>query len=318
MMGDKSVLKKALWATGLTLTAIHAVNRLVDANARVKLSKKKQNNSGIRTYETQYGAVRYKKSGKGEPLLLLHGLHSPMGLDEWEKNTATLSKRYTVYSLEFLGYGYSKKPHVSYSAYLLASLVNDFIRNVIGRRSFVAVSGESCGVCVAASLLEPGLFKKILLISPMGTGSRRLSPKAFRKRFFELPILGTALYNIMNSKQITKYLLKTVYFDKNAVSSELSENCYQSAHYEPEGAKCAYAATLSNYFNVDLERMIEKTAVPIHVIWGDGNILNPFRNCAGFVSESERIFVTVFEGTKVYPHYENPSAFHKVCLWFFR
>ncbi len=52
--------------------------------------------------------IFYKKSGNGEPLLLVHGF--PTSSWDWEKTWDSLTEKYQVYTLDMIGYGFSSKP----------------------------------------------------------------------------------------------------------------------------------------------------------------------------------------------------------------
>ena len=135
-------LTKFLIAAGFVTVSLHGLNKLSAAVSGLKISRHKAKTASLYSeYKWKYGTVRYLKSGHGAPLLLLHSFSSPAGLSEWEKNISILSKHYTVYALEFLGFGHSEKPLLSYSSYLYVSLVNDFIRDVVKDSVFVAASG---------------------------------------------------------------------------------------------------------------------------------------------------------------------------------
>ena len=52
--------------------------------------------------------IFYKVSGEGEPLILIHGF--PTCSWDWNKIWNTLAKKYRVYAIDMLGYGFSAKP----------------------------------------------------------------------------------------------------------------------------------------------------------------------------------------------------------------
>ena len=68
----------------------------------------------IRTIDIGGAKLRYIKSGKGPVLILLHTLRTQ--LDLFEKVVPELSKRFTVYALDYPGHGYSDIPQARYDA----------------------------------------------------------------------------------------------------------------------------------------------------------------------------------------------------------
>ncbi len=66
-----------------------------------------KNSGAYFEYKNRY-QIFYKKSGNGEPLLLVHGF--PTSSWDWEKIWDALTDRYEVYTLDMIGYGFSSKP----------------------------------------------------------------------------------------------------------------------------------------------------------------------------------------------------------------
>ena len=71
--------------------------------------------------EMQVGniAVYYEKSGRGQPLVFIHGLGS--SAQDWESQVAVFSKNYQVIAFDLRGHGRSAKPAGPYSMSLFAS-----------------------------------------------------------------------------------------------------------------------------------------------------------------------------------------------------
>lgn len=314
--GRKTI--RALAGVGLGLLAVHAANVFVEGRARARQSKRPKDGPEICRYESRYGTLRYKKAGRGKPLVLLHGLHTPLGLCEWDGAIGLLSSRYTVYALEFPGYGYSDKPLFSYSAYMLASLTADFIRDVAGAGAYAAAAGGGGGVALAASLMEQGLIERLLLVSPIGAGSLRLKAKGFTKGLFGLPIVGRAVYNALNSKAAAGLYLRRVFVGRKTATGRLAEDYNLAAHHNYKGAKRAYAAAMANYMNTDLSGLIKKASLPVRLVWGSDDPLNPAANGTALQNESQtRLPMAVLPGSKHFPHMDDPKGFYRVCLEFF-
>lgn len=314
-------VKKILFAAGVSTAAVHGINRLTSAFAGLEEKRRKNRlQKNVREYEWTYGKVRYTKTGSGSPLLLLHDVSCSPGLSEWERAVKMLSRRYTVYTLEFLGFGLSDKPKITYSAYLLAGLVNSFIRDVIRPARgtlYAAASGGGAGILAAAHLLAPRYIGKMLLVSPTGAGTSVNTANGALRRFIELPIYGTAMFNILNSKFFLRRLLKNAVLDRAFVNRNVTGDYYVSAHSGGYGAKYAYAASVSNFLGVNIASLTAKVNIPVHIVWGSGNIINPIENFTYIQAQNPDISLTVFENARQYPHYENPNAFFKVCRWFF-
>jgi pimeloyl-ACP methyl ester carboxylesterase len=69
--------------------------------------------------------LRYIKSGVGPVVVLLHTLRTQ--LDLFEKVVPELSKRFTVYALDYPGHGYSDIPYARYDAAFFTEAVEGFL-----------------------------------------------------------------------------------------------------------------------------------------------------------------------------------------------
>ena len=58
--------------------------------------------TGLKIHQVKINSytINYITMGKGEPVLLLHGLN--IGWGEWYPNIAALSKQFTVYAVEYI------------------------------------------------------------------------------------------------------------------------------------------------------------------------------------------------------------------------
>lgn len=78
------------------------------------------------SYENQY-QIFFRESGKGEPLVLLHGF--PTSSWDWHKIWEGLAGRYHLLAPDFIGFGFSDKPrNYPYSIMDQANLIEQFCR----------------------------------------------------------------------------------------------------------------------------------------------------------------------------------------------
>lgn len=300
------------------LTAIPAIsNHLIFDYA----DRHKKKSSREFYYDWHFGKIRYMVVGHGEPLLLLHDVGTSSSLLEWEKNIQSLSQHYRVYALDFLGFGHSDKPGISYSSYMYVRLICDFITCVIGGKTNVVASSHSGALAVAAYSFNPSLFKKFLLISPAGVSPvNGISPDCalWLKRFMELPIFGTFFYNVLTSRTAIRWLLMTKAYQNEEPTREMVEAIHNDAHTGGVGAKYPLAAFLGNHLNTDLISALLKVKIPIATLWGSNNTDNPVENFAAMERVNPGLSLTVFENTRKLPHSEKPKAFFKLCREFFK
>lgn len=70
-------------------------------------------------------------TGKGYPLLLVHGINAGSSNFEWRNNYLELSKYFTVYAPDLPGFGKSEKQPIQYTAPIYTYDIHQFIRHVI-------------------------------------------------------------------------------------------------------------------------------------------------------------------------------------------
>lgn len=291
------------------------INELIFYRANIRRKSKIKEHF----YEWRHGDIRYVTAGQGPPLLLIH---NPGGsLDEWEAMLQPLSMHYKVYALDLIGFGYSDKPNLNYSAYLYVTLLNDFIRDIIGRKTNVAASGLAGAIAVTAYSFEPDRFNKMLLVSPTGLGScTHIAQKEdlWRKWLFESPLVGTSLFNILFSRLGLRWFLRNqCFYDPANVTRDMIGMYHSAAHYGGSDARIAIAALLTNFLNVNIENKLAKMTIPVHIIWGENNLLNPADNFQSIAGKNPAVSLTVFEKAGAMAHLESPKAFCRECRRFF-
>ena len=310
-------LKNILLLTSI-LTVPTIINHAIFNKANEDKTNEKNHIRFNNYYKWRFGKIYYNKKGSGTPLLLIHDTLPGSGSHEWNKAIDPLSKYYTVYSLDLLGYGYSDKPKITYSPYLYISLLNDFIQNVIKDKVYVVANGNSSSFTILTNAFNSGLFNKMILVSPKGFYKNKNDSKynPLKKYILESPILGTSIYVMLTSKAAQKFYIPKYVNDKSNISKKRINEYYKSAHYKGVNSKFSNAAYLANYLDTDISKHMKSIKSPIHVIWGANDELNPIDGFNVIADYAPHASLTVFEDTKSAPHIENPQAFSKVCKVF--
>jgi pimeloyl-ACP methyl ester carboxylesterase len=133
--------------------------------------------------------VYYETSGKGEPLLLLHG---GLGtVEDFASQTPELAKHFRVFAFERPGHGRTADSSEPFSFDTMAEYTVDFIKALkLGAASLVGWSdGAILGLLVAIS--RPDLVKRLVSVGGLFNASsqypqartwiRSLTPESFRK-----------------------------------------------------------------------------------------------------------------------------------------
>ncbi len=276
-------------------------------------------------FSSTFGRIHYVTKGTGRPLLLIHDATVGESHKEWQRAIHALSKHYTVYALDLLGFGDSDKPKMTYSAYLYVQVIRHFVLQVIQQKTYVAASGLSSSFVLLAQKFDANLFDKMILISPPNLTHKQNLPvnkDRWVKMLFESSTIGTALYAFFASKSSLRNHLQTKIYHplskpKSSKSFRLLVNRLHRDAYKGVNAKYPYASLRAHYLNTALLPTLKEITVPIHMIWGEKNTRNTLRNLFDYEQSNRNISYTIFENTKSLPHLENPKAFDTVCQLFF-
>ena len=253
----------------ISLATIHVLNRII-FKASVMNSVTDINTR--HAYRWKFGNVSYTKTGKGSPVLLIHDLKNTSSSYEWKSIVKELSKTRTVYTIDLLGCGYSDKPNITYTAYLYVQLLNDFITGVIGRRTDVIVTGDSCPLAIMACYNSNSLFDKIIMINPESiTEATKIPGK--RSNVFRMlmnsPIIGTFIYNIsMSHANIRKNFKNDIFYNYENISNDIMKAYHENAHLSGASAKYLYTSTKCRYTTSSIGRAVSEINNLIYIIGG--------------------------------------------------
>lgn len=265
-------LKKLIAFTAFSGTAIYVFNKFIDYTASYRGLTLDENEN---YYAWRNGTIFYEKKGIGSPLLLIHDLNPISSSYEWKNIIDELSKKHTVYAIDLLGCGKSDKPSFSYINYLYVQLINDFIQDVIQEKTDLVVTGESFSFAVMAARMNQTLIGKITAINPTDIAYNVQSPtkcSEMIKRIFELPIIGTFIYNLIaNTKTINKQFTEKYYFDHTKIPANLPDIYYETAHLQGSNGKYLYASILGKYTNINIIHALKLVTSPIHFIVTDAS-----------------------------------------------
>lgn len=265
-------LQKIGVAVGLgsaALAAAHIVNKIIFSASVV---------NGVTDIHTRlnfkwkFGNISYIKTGKGKPILLVHDLKNTSSTYEWKEIISKLSKTRTVYAIDLLGCGYSDKPNITYTAYLYVQLINDFVTNVIGKRTDITATGDACPLAIMTCYNNDALFDKLILINPESIGKATQIPNKKSNLFRILlnsPIVGTMIYNTcMSKRNIRKLFENDIFYNYKNIPVEVMNAYHENAHLYGASAKFLYTSTKCRYTTASIGRAISELNNSIYIIGG--------------------------------------------------
>ena len=301
----KKHIKNFVLLTAGSIAAIHLLNKFLKFSATVRELLK--TTSG-QYYDWRFGNVFYTKTGEGSPVLLIHDLTTGSSGYEWCEIADELSKKHTVYTLDLLGCGRSDKPNLTYTNFLYVQMVSDFIKNVIGHKTDVIVTGDSSPFVITACTNDNSLFNKIIMINPTSLYRLNEIPSKRTKTlkfFVDLPILGTLLYNMyamrnhMDDKFIEKY-----FFNPFKVKEEYINTYYESSNLK-EG-KYLFSSIKGRYTNLNIVHALKNIDNSMIIIGGEKeeDIHTTIENYTHYNSSIETFLIAK---TKHLPQLETPK-----------
>lgn len=299
--------KTILALTGLVTVSIHIINRVEYYLATVKNVLTCPDNN---YYEWRFGKIRYVKKGSGTPLLLLHDLTVGSSSYEFHHLIDSLSKEHEVYALDFLGYGLSDKPNITFTNFLYVQLITDFVKNVIGKKADVIATGDACPITVMTCHNNPEVFGKLIFINPQSLYQLNQIPSKqtkLLKFLIDTPILGTFVYNMLTTKASFEKTFRENYFSNPYHIEEKDILSYfEAAHTSDYNSKYAFASYLGRYTNINILHALKKINHSIFIIGGEdkNDIHTIVENYVYYNNAIETVFIP---GTKQLPHMEKPT-----------
>lgn len=216
--------------------------------------------------------IRFKKVGRGQPILLLHTFRNR--LEYSEKLGELLKTRFTVYSIDLPGFGDSpiNKDTIYNLDFFNNSIVN-FIKNLQIKNLIIA--GESIGANLAASVSVsiPRVIKKIFMFNPydydsyFGEGIQRGNFFAkFILFHIGLPGVGN-FFSSLENKFILKNVMSGGFFDKTRLpDSYLNLLC---SSLKKNGYVYHFRKVLSEFNkNNGIKDLYERVSVPVELVYG--------------------------------------------------
>lgn len=264
------------------------------------------------TYHWRLGAVSYRVTGEGTPLVLLHGINAAASTFEVRENFGPLGQSFRVYAPDLLGFGLSDRPRLRYTAETYVELLSDFLREVVGAPAHLVASGPSGAFAVRAARQYPEAVRSLVLICP--TGIERLSNQpALARRLgdllLSLPLVGPHVFALLVTRPSVRYFLRTIaYHQRSKVTPDVVEAYHRSG--QRPGAKWAPQAFIGGRLNLHIADDFSQLQQPILLVWGRQAKANPLATAPAFLERNPRAVLKVFDDARLVPHDEQADAFN--------
>ncbi len=199
--------------------------------------------------------LHYKETGRGEPVLLLHGLGASSYA--WRYVTPELAKKHRIIALDLKGFGKSDKPKDGkYSLFDQAELVDKFIKK--HRLRNLTLVGHSFGGGVALALAikdqkrkHPRL-KKLILIDSISYKQKIPWGIALMRT----PIISDLGISLIPPETQMKIALGFAYADKSKIPAEAPRE--YAKQLEMPGGKYALLRTAAQLLPENIEQFTKQ------------------------------------------------------------
>jgi pimeloyl-ACP methyl ester carboxylesterase len=214
--------------------------------------------------------LRYIKAGEGPALVLLHTLRTQ--LDLFEKVVPVLSKRFTVYALDYPGHGYSDIPAAKYDAAFFVDSVEGFLETLNLRD--VTLAGVSIGGSISLILAARNnpRVSRIVAINPYDYAKGRgMARSSFLARLVvglsDIPVLGETVMRLRNIF-VMESVLEGGVSNPQHILPELLKEMYLTGNRR--GHYRAFISLLRNAESWEAAtKAYSNIRIPVLLLWGD-------------------------------------------------
>ncbi len=261
--------------------------------------------------------LRYTDSGKGEPVLFLHGF--AVSSYTWRHVADRLSGSNRVICLDLKGFGASDKPRDSdYSAYGQAEIIAAFLEQRDLKN--VTVVGNSFGGRVTMALYSrlsgTGRIKRLVLVDSAGPDG--VLP--LQVRLAKTPPMPSVLATVLPAGIIAKEAVDAAFYDTALIEPDAVD--VYAAHLGSPGAMEAFAKTASLVFaRDDREKVwdhLDRVDIPVLIIWGEYDGVIPLANGQKLQELIPHSQLVVISRCGHMPQEEKPQETTEAILQFLR
>jgi pimeloyl-ACP methyl ester carboxylesterase len=255
------------------------------------------------------------------PLILIHGFGA--SIEHWRNNIPVLSQQHSVYAIDLLGFGASRKARTNYTINLWVEQLHDFWQTIIGQP--VVLVGNSIGslVCMSAAVKYPEMVRGIVMISLPDVSLRQEAiPKIFQPLVTTLenlvasPFLIQKILKFVRQPNIIRRWAKVAYEDETVLNDELVKILATPAY--DEGAEHTFYNLFQGVrkpgFALAAKEVLPHLQLPMLLIWGLQDRMVPAILASSFARLNSQIELVELPEVGHCPHDEKPDLFNQILL----
>ncbi len=247
--------------------------------------------------------IRYIKAGSSKrSMILIHGLGA--SAERWEQVVPQLSKNFTVFVPDLIGFGQSDKPNVDYTTEFFSDFVKSFLASLGIEKS--TVIGSSLGGQIAVEYVTKNQrsVDKLVLVSPAGAMKQ------------STPALDAYVMAALYPDPDTAKNAFTMMTGDNKQVPDVTIDDFVQRMRMPN-AKFAFMSTLLGLKNApEISTMLELIHVPTMIVWGGLDPVIPVKYAEYFVKKIRDCRFYQMENCGHTPYVEDPEEFSRIVLGF--
>jgi pimeloyl-ACP methyl ester carboxylesterase len=251
-------------------------------------------------YAWTHGDIFYVAKGRGEPVVLVHGVYAGASSFEYRRIFTSLAERFRVYAFDLLGFGLSDRPPVLYTSDLYTGLVTDFVRQVVGGVDHpvrVIASGLGAAFTIRSAAEHADLFSRLVLVEPTGIEDLASNPgepvHLAQRRLLRTPVVGQSVYRVLTSRPGIRHFLRRAYRKGADISDDLVD--YYVLMAQQPGARFAPASLISGTLDTPIKDEYEGLRMPILLLWGKNATFPPLEHARAFRQSNPHADLRVFD-----------------------
>jgi len=244
--------------------------------------------------------LHYRETGKGEPVVLIHGTGA--SLHTWEKWTEVLSESYHVISFDLPGFGLTgPDPEHNYQISRYTFILDSLMIKLKINQFHIA--GNSLGGLVAWRYTTqfPQKILTLNLIDAAGLPQPGKKPP-FIFQLAKIPLLSTLLQKV-TPKSIIKNSMLDVYKNDPLVTEKLIDRYFELSLRD--GNRTAFVKRMSQLNEKLNISDLKKITAPVLIQWGKDDRWIPLDNGYEFKNLIPRAELKIYDSGHV-PMEENP------------
>ena len=277
-----------------------------------------------RGWQTRYSYLRARKKLEDReypPVIFVHGFGA--SIEHWRHNLPVIAEHHTVYAIDLLGFGASRKADTDYGAAFWTEQLHDFWQTFIGIP--VILVGNSIGslVCLNATATYPEMVRGLVMLSLPDVSVREdMLPPLIRplvtaiENLFASPLLIKNLLKLVRRPNIIRKWAGVAYPDKAAVTDELVEILSNPA-YDEGSAQTLFRLSRSVRkagFAESVRVLLPRVTVPMLLIWGLQDKMIPPNQAKEIADLNPHLKLVELENAGHCPHDEYPEQFNSLLL----